>query len=596
MSVGCPEIDELVKKWFKSDKNEKTTKQVQELVNKKDCGALRSRMCGKMVFGTAGIRSRVEAGYNRLNDLTVIMLTKGFSLHLKDVYKRESNGVAIGYDGRHDSRRWADLASNVFVQNGIKVFLFSEPCPTPLVSYATIRLKCDGGLMITASHNPKQDNGYKAYWTNGAQILAPHDVEICRLAYEHMEPDAKYWDLSKLHQNPLLQSADPVIEKYFAEEQCLCRYKPLNEKCPIKFTYSAFHGIGLKYAVRIMKNFGFPDENVIIVKEQANPDPEFPTVPFPNPEEGKAALKLSIETADRNSSTVILANDPDADRFQIAEKQPNGEWRIFTGNEMGALITWWIWKCWRAENPSANASNVYILNSAVSSSITKTVAAKEGFKNDLCLTGFKWMGNKSYELASQGKTVILAWEESIGFMPGHSLDKDGITAMGIFAELASYLLQKEGSSLNKQLFKLYKEYGFHLMRSSYWILPRQEVMKDIFIKLRKDQKFPTKIGKYDVKYVRDLTIGYDNEQPDNKPVLPLSTSSDMITFTLANGSLATVRASGTEPKIKYYIELKTEAGKDEKDLSSVLDELSKLEEMVVETLLEPKLNGLIARK
>ncbi|KHN72132.1 Phosphoglucomutase-2 [Toxocara canis] len=595
MGASCADLDELVANWLKWDKNEKNRKEIEELVSKKDVETLKARMCKKMVFGTAGIRSRMEAGFSRLNDLTILMVTNGFALHLKEVYKRESNGVAIGYDGRHNSRRWAELAANVFVRHGLKVYLFSEVCPTPLVSYATIRLKCDAGLMITASHNPKHDNGYKAYWSNGAQILAPHDAEICRIAYANMEPKPEFWDLSQLHSHPLLHSADPVIDDYFKDEQSLCHYKSINEKCPIKFTYSAFHGVGLPYATRLFTNFGFSPDNISIVEEQAKPDPDFPTVPFPNPEEGRPVLKLSIETADRNGATVILANDPDADRFQLAEKQPDGEWKVFAGNEMGALISWWTWKCWRKENPEGDASNLYMLNSAVSSSIVKTMAAKEGFKNELTLTGFKWMGNKADELRKQGKNVVLAWEESIGFMAGHPLDKDGITAAGIFAEIASYL-HSENLTLAKQIFNIYKEYGFHVVRSSYWFVPNPDVTIKIFAKLRKDNKYPVKIGDHSVKYVRDLTIGYDNEQPGNKPVLPLSTSSEMITFTLADGSWATVRASGTEPKIKYYIELKTAPGKEEKDLVEVMAELSKLEEMVVVNLLEPSVNGLIARK
>lgn len=595
-SVGCcTELDTLVTNWLEWDKNEKNRKQVEELLEKKDTKKLCSLMCGKLVFGTAGVRARMEAGFKRLNDLTVLMLTHGFALHLKDIYKRESNGVAIGYDGRHNSRRWAELAANVFVRNGIKAYLFSDVCTTPLASYAVIRLKCDAGLMITASHNPKEDNGYKAYWTNGAQILAPHDAEIVRIAYENMEPSPEYWDLSELEKHPLFRSADPVIEQYYQEEQFLCRHKSLNQKCPLKFTYSAFHGVGLKYALQLLQNFGFLNENIFIVKEQAHPDPDFPTVPFPNPEEGRKVLQLSIETANKNGSSIILANDPDADRFQLAEKQPNGEWRIFSGNEMGALITWWTWKCWKEANPNTDASNIYMLNSAVSSSIVKTIAAKEGFKNELTLTGFKWMGNKADELESQGKKVLLAWEESIGFMAGHPRDKDGISAAAVFAEIASYL-NSQGITLSKQLFDIYKKYGFHLVRSSYWFVPSPDVTKNIFAKLRKDMNFPTKIGKNSVRYVRDLTIGYDNEQPENKPVLPISTSSEMITFTLANGSLATVRASGTEPKLKYYIELKTEPGKEEKDLNNVLRDLDELESAVVKSLLEPEVNGLLPRK
>uniref|UniRef100_A0A1I7ZZH6 Phosphoglucomutase-2 n=1 Tax=Steinernema glaseri TaxID=37863 RepID=A0A1I7ZZH6_9BILA len=594
MTFGA-ELDQKISNWLAWDKNEKTRAEIEKLVEAKDEAALKARMDGKLAFGTAGVRARMEAGFARLNDLTVLQLTHGMAKHMLKEFPRESRGVAIGFDGRFNSRRFAQLAANVFMHNGIKVFLFSEVAPTPVVSYATIKLKCDAGLMVTASHNPKEDNGYKAYWSNGAQIIGPHDTEICRIAQEEPEPRAEYWDLAEFEKNPLLHSADVVIDDYFADEQSLCFCKELNAGCPIKFTYSAFHGIGLLYAQRMLKQFGFRDDHVVIVKEQALPDPTFPTVPFPNPEEGFKVLKLSIETADANGSTVILANDPDADRIQMAEKDAKtGEWRVFTGNEMGALLTWWVWKNWREANPEADASEVFMLNSAVSSQIVGTVAAAEGFRNDVTLTGFKWMGNMAEELRASGKKVILAWEESIGYMPGHTLDKDGVSAAGMFAEIASFL-HSQGLSLTDQLFHLYHKYGFHLVRSSYWMVPSPQVTKELFAELRKDLKFPEKIGDAKVKFVRDLTIGYDNSQPDNKPLLPLSTSSEMVTFTLEGGSIATLRASGTEPKIKYYIELITAPGKEPKDLGNVMAELEQMERDVVATLLQPTKFGLIPR-
>ncbi|VDK72381.1 unnamed protein product [Litomosoides sigmodontis] len=345
---------------------------------------------------------------------------------------------------------------------------------------------------------------------------------------------------------------------------------------------------------RMLKDFGFPSDNIVIVQEHAEPNPDFPTVPFPNPEEGQKVLTIPIATANKHNSNIILANDPDADRFQLAEKQPKGEWKIFTGNEMGALMSWWIWHCWREQNPKKDPSNLYVVSSAVSSSISRTIAIKEGFKIQLGLTGFKWLGNKVDELRRLGKTVLFAWEESIGFMLGHALDKDGITAAATFAELTSYLYSKQ-LTLAQQLLDIYSKYGFHLLSSSYWFVPNQTTMRNIFAKMRKDSKYPQKIGKFDVKYVRDLTIGYDNEQPENKPILPLSTSSEMITFTLSDGSWTTIRASGTEPKIKYYIEFKSPPGKTKKDLVDVQKQLADLEQAVIDNLLEPKANGLIAR-
>ncbi|PIO60072.1 hypothetical protein TELCIR_18438, partial [Teladorsagia circumcincta] len=323
-------------------------------------------------------------------------------------------------------------------------------------SWATIKLNCDAGLVITASHNPKYDNGYKAYWTNGAQIIDPHDTEIIRIAEAEPLPfPSEYWDTKDLMKNPLLKSADSAIDPYFeVERSSLCYHKEINAATKLKFTYSAFHGVGYRYAMRMFKEFGFAEDRIVSVKEQQEADPDFPTVPFPNPEEGAKVLLLSFATAEAYGSTVIVANDPDADRIQIAEKKSNGDWKVFTGNEMGALMTWWVWMNWSEAHPDVDKSDVYILNSAVSSQIVKTIANEEGFKSDVTLTGFKWMGNKADELRKQGKHVILSWEESIGFMPGHPLDKDGISTAAMFAEMAAWL-ETQKKTLQDQLFEIY---------------------------------------------------------------------------------------------------------------------------------------------
>uniref|UniRef100_A0A0N4ZAC0 Phosphoglucomutase n=1 Tax=Parastrongyloides trichosuri TaxID=131310 RepID=A0A0N4ZAC0_PARTI len=594
LSFLTPEIAAKVQFYLDNEKNPKYLKEIEELIEGKDEKSLKSRMVGKLTFGTAGIRSPMQAGLARLNDLTIIQVSNGFAKHIIKTLPKEKWSIAMGYDGRHNSARWSKLAANVFIKHGIKVFMFSAVAPTPVVSYAVIKLETGAGLMMTASHNPKTDNGYKAYWSNGAQIIEPHDIEICKEAEADPIPKAEYWDISGLEENPLFNSADVVIDSYFKDEQSLVFHKEENKKCPIKFTYSAFHGIGRDYCIRMFEEFGFKKENIIQVKEQCDPNPDFPTVPFPNPEEGERVLKLCKDTADANNSTVILANDPDADRIQMSEKQPDGNWYIFTGNEMGAIITWWIWMNYKKNHPNDDYNKIYMLNSAVSSQIARTIAKKEGFKQDVTLTGFKWMGNYAEELKKEGYNVILSWEESIGYMPGHTLDKDGVSSAGVFAEIASYL-QREGKSLKDKLFEIYHEYGFHLVKSTYWVVPDPSVTKNLFDNLRSDMKFPETIGGQKVKYIRDLTIGYDTEQPGNKPKLPISTSSEMITFTLENGNVITLRASGTEPKIKYYIEMITEPGKTIGDLDSVKKDFEKLETSVVDELLQPKKYGLLPR-
>uniref|UniRef100_A0A8R1EJ50 Phosphoglucomutase-2 n=1 Tax=Caenorhabditis japonica TaxID=281687 RepID=A0A8R1EJ50_CAEJA len=390
MTLGCAKLDQQVADYLAWDQNVTTRSEIQKLLDEKNVDGLKARMNTRLVFGTAGVRAPMQAGFGRLNDLTIIQITHGFARHMLNVYGQPKTGVAIGFDGRHNSRRFAELAANVFIRNNIPVYFFSEVSPTPVVSWATINLGCDAGLIITASHNPKEDNGYKAYWSNGAQIIGPHDDEIVRIKEAEPQPREEYWDLSELKSSPLFHSADVVIDPYFAIEKSNNFTRDINTSTPLKFTYSAFHGIGYHYAKRMFTEFGFPASSFISVAEQQEPNPDFPTIPFPNPEEGRKVLTLSLETAEKNGSTVILANDPDADRIQLAEKQKDGEWRVFTGNEMGALLTWWIWTNWRKANPNVDASKVYILNSAVSSQIVKTIADAEGLTLHFFLAISHW--------------------------------------------------------------------------------------------------------------------------------------------------------------------------------------------------------------
>uniref|UniRef100_A0A914N3W4 Phosphoglucomutase (alpha-D-glucose-1,6-bisphosphate-dependent) n=1 Tax=Meloidogyne incognita TaxID=6306 RepID=A0A914N3W4_MELIC len=599
------ELQKLIKNWFEWDKNEDTRSQIQKLVDTSNLVELKALMIGELSFGTAGVRTKMGPGFTQLNDLTIIQLSHGMAQHLlQDMASKGNNKIpkiVVGFDGRHNSLRFAQLASNVFIKNRICVTLFSECVPTPVVSFAVVELNCDAGLMITASHNPKEYNGYKVYWNNGAQILSPHDKKICLLARES-PPKEEYWNITTLNTtNNLFSVADSVLEKYFCNESAVCCfYRELNAKTSLKFTYSAFHGVGSKFARRMFKEFGFTEDAFSYVKEQDEPNPDFPTVSFPNPEEGHAVLKLCYQTAEETGATLILANDPDADRLQIAERQPDEDWHLFNGNEMGTLLTWWIWTQWKQKNLNIPAEDVYILNSAVSSQIVATMAKIEGFKNDVSLTGFKWIGNLAHEIRKKGRLVILAWEESIGFATGTTLDKDGVSAAAVFAEMANYLTSQK-LNMKKQLFNIYNKYGFHLIRNSYWTVPENSVTKKLFNNLRENGKYPVNIDgnnceeKYVVKHVRDLNTGFDSSQPNNKAILPLSTTSDMITFTLASGSLVTLRASGTEPKIKYYIELQTEPGKTENDLEQVENELNQLENNVVQTLLQPEKYGLISR-
>uniref|UniRef100_A0A1I7SHH1 Phosphoglucomutase n=1 Tax=Bursaphelenchus xylophilus TaxID=6326 RepID=A0A1I7SHH1_BURXY len=503
MTSHPADLESAINKYLDWEKNPEALKEAREFISTESEAVLRKYFLGDpLAFGTAGVRCRMAPGFSALNHLTVVQLSHGMAQYIKLHGKNKPNfSVVIGYDGRFRSADFAKDAASVFLRNGIKVHLFTKVVPTPVTSFATPFLNCDAGLMITASHNPKPDNGYKAYWANGAQIVSPIDTDICKIAFDGQPPNPDYFDWSITSQ---VENADWVLEEYIKSEGKLAKYPQNNGQTPLKFTYSAFHGVGYESAMKMFKAFGFPDSAIFSVKEQQEPDPTFRTVPNPNPEEGLRVLKLCLEEADRNGSQVLLVNDPDADRIQVAEKQEDGSWRAFTGNEMGVILTEWTWRHWSAENPTANFSDVYVLNSAVSSQFAKTMASKEGFKQDVALTGFKWIGNLADKKRKEGKTVILGWEESIGYMPGCTLDKDGVSVAAIFAEIANDLWTKRKTRLSDELFELFKKYGYHVTRNSYWIVPEKSVTAKIFETVSYNP--PATINGVKVVDVRDLTV------------------------------------------------------------------------------------------
>lgn len=372
---------------------------------------------------------------------------------------------------------------------------------------------------------------------------------------------ASSWNLDAL-KSPLLR--DPykeMFKKYFEEmlEVIPQKFLDINEEAKLKIVYSAMHGVGFPFVERAFEVSKLKQVHAVI--EQRDPDPDFPTVKFPNPEEGKSALVLSMKLADDVGSNLILANDPDADRLACAERETStSPWRVFSGNELGSLFGWWSVQCIKERNPNIKLSDCYMLASTVSSKMLRTMSRVDGFNFEETLTGFKWMGNRSVELLAQGKEVLFAYEEAIGFMFSPAvLDKDGVSAAAHLATMASYLKVKN-ISLAEKLEEIYATYGYHFSITSYFFCHEPEKVKRIFERIRnwngEPGAYPKHVfnGKYKIEAVRDLTTGIDTSQPDRKSLLPSSKSSQMITFTLDNGTVVTLRTSGTEPKIKYYAE------------------------------------------
>jgi len=503
------------------------------------------------------------AGTALINDLIIIQTVQGLCKYLFKVLGEEETrkrGIAIGYDHRKrgsiNSKNFALYTASVCLSKGIKVYLFDRIVATPLVPYCTDYYNCASGIMVTASHNPKDDNGFKVYWGNGCQIIPPHDAGISESILANLSPDQEYViDEAKLktqYENLCVNPFEVISTSYFkACSEKLCKFETDNKKSTLKVTYTAMHGVGTAFTKRSFESFGLPP--FIPVEKQVDPDPEFPTVEYPNPEEGDGALQLAIQTAESNNSTLILANDPDADRLAVAERQADGKWYMFSGNEIGALLAHW-----QFSNYKGDIGKVAMVASTVSSKLIGAIAKKEGFLFEETLTGFKWLGNRSVELREQGYDVLFAFEQAIGFCVGDLVkDKDGVAAAAVFAEMANQL-QLQGTNCHDHLRNCINEtYGYFVSNDGYILSPDKAINNKIFEGIRNDGKYRDTVGKgeYKVTGIRDLLApGYDSSTPDNKPKMPVG-SGQMITFTFSNGIVLTLRMSGTEPKLKYYTEI-----------------------------------------
>ncbi|CAG9815403.1 unnamed protein product [Phaedon cochleariae] len=603
-STDCEKVAILnakIAEWLAWDKNESTTAALRDLVAQKKTEELSRILLNRIAFGTAGLRGRMAVGYACMNDLVIVQTGQGLLKYLEEANQDllRTNGIVIGYDGRYNSKRWAEITATIMANAGYPVKLFGQMVPTPFIPFSVKKYGCASGIMITASHNPKDDNGYKAYGPNGAQIIPPVDANIQKSILQNLEPLDTSWNTSMLAKTDLLNDPlDEVLEDYvnIIKDAILPEHRELNERVNLLFTYTAMHGVGFRYIQRVFEAIGI---KFVPVSEQIEPDPEFPTVKFPNPEEGKSSLDLSFKTANQNDSPVIIANDPDADRLAVAEKDPkSGEWKIFTGNELGALFGWWMLHCFRKKYPDEPLDRVYMISSTVSSMILRTMSKQEGFNYVDTLTGFKWIGNKALDLEKEGNKVIFCFEEAIGFMCSTDvIDKDGITAAFQATTMASYLYS-ENKTLSDKLAEIYSTYGQHVSCNSYYICHDPKIIKMIFDRIRNfngENTYPQEIlnNKYPITSVRDLTTGFDSSQPDNKAILPVSSDSQMITFNFSNGLICTLRTSGTEPKIKYYTELC--ASPDIRDESAIQATLQELVAAICEDFLQPKLHNLIPK-
>ncbi|KAG8683464.1 Phosphoglucomutase-3, partial [Ceratobasidium sp. 395] len=402
-------IQSKVEEWLALDKNETTRAEIEVLWKAGNVDELDKRLSKRIEFGTAGLRGRMEAGFARMNDLIVIQASQGLCAYvLANIPNASSRGVVVGHDHRYNSEKWAKLTAAAFVAKGVKVYLHKGIVHTPLVPFTVSKLKAAAGVMITASHNPKDDNGYKVYWENAVQIIAPHDIGIATSIEANLKPVC--WDLSSLPDTErlVIDRTEEMTIAYLDYIATLSRTKLTNSSVPLKFTNTSMHGVSRAIIDRANAVFNFkPMEHV---KEQQKPDPDFPTVVFPNPEE-KGALDLAIKTANASGSAYVFAQDPDSDRFAAAQKRSDGTWFVFSGDQLGSLFA-----AWTLEGYQALGRPIEKL-----AMVASTVSSK--------LIGFKYIGNAARTLESEGYNVLFGYEEAIGFMLGEEVrDKDGVSA------------------------------------------------------------------------------------------------------------------------------------------------------------------------
>lgn len=545
-------IKELAEEWLSLDKDPTTTDEIYSLLRQNNTAELEKRLRNRIAFGTAGLRGPMKAGFSCMNSLTVIQASQGLAAYLLDTCDNvKHRGVVIGRDARHNSEKFAKLTAAAFVAKGIKVWWYETPVHTPLVPFGVRHLNAVAGVMVTASHNPAMDNGYKVYWENGCQIIPPHDRGIAAAIDANLKPVT--WDTTPVDEGHLLiEGALGLCQDHYLEIiKKAAHPKGVKFADDFKFVYTPMHGVGLKPMDLALRKLGHGlADRIVVVDAQAHPDPDFPTVKFPNPEE-KGALDLAIQTADANSISLILASDPDADRLAAAEKV-NGKWHIFTGNQLGILLASYLIE--RYEGP-VSKDKLAVLASTVSSRMLHALAEKEGLHFTETLTGFKWLGNVARDLAKEDYKVLFAFEEALGYMiPDVCHDKDSISAAAIFLMAIAHW-QSQSLTPYAKLQKLYEYVGFFEDANTYLVSPSPATTTAVFTAIRAlEAPHPTKIGSRKITRWRDLTVGYDSAGKDNVPDLPVDKSAQMITCWLEGGARFTVRGSGTEPKIKLYIE------------------------------------------
>jgi len=542
-------IQQKVSTWLSGSFDPVTKEEIARLQkdNEKD---LADAFYRNLEFGTGGLRGIMGVGTNRMNKYTVGMATQGFANYLKKTYPGKEIKVAIAHDSRNNSRFFAETTANVFAANGIKVYLFENLRPTPELSFAIRHFKCDGGVVCTASHNPKEYNGYKAYWNDGGQLVPPHDKNVIAEVEKIASVDEVQWSGGEKNITSIGREID---EAYMNMVKSLSVYpEVIAKQKDLKIVYTPIHGTGIILVPETLKKFGFT--NVNIVEEQAEPNGNFPTVHYPNPEEAEA-MSYALKKAKQIDADILAGTDPDSDRVGIGVKDQHGEFVLMNGNQTAVLAFNYMIEARKAKGIAQ--PNDMVVKTIVTTDMIDKIAAESGVKCYNVLTGFKWIAELIKE--KEGKeNYVLGGEESYGLMIGSKIrDKDAISAVAILCEMCAYEKDK-GRTLFQKLIDLYVHYGFykeHLISITKKGMDGQQQIAAMMEGYRKNP--PAKINNSPVVELLDYELRKGkNLQTGQEWEIKLP-KSNVLQFILADGTKISARPSGTEPKIKFYFSVNT---------------------------------------
>jgi len=548
-----PAIQARADVWLRAPYDEATIAAVKELFDTQQYTELTDSFYKDLEFGTGGLRGIMGVGTNRMNKYTIGRATQGLSNYLLKTYAGQTIKVAISFDSRNNSQSFARLVADVFSANGIQVYLFSELRPTPHLSFAVRHLSCQAGVILTASHNPKEYNGYKAYWNDGGQLVPPHDKNVIKEVYAIEGPDEIKFTPNEANIHLLGKEMDDAylnaIEALTIRPETVARQKDL------KIVYSPIHGTGVTLVPPALQRWGFV--NVHVVEAQAEPDGNFPTVIYPNPEE-EEAMSLAVNAGERIGADVIFATDPDADRVGAAVKNSRGEYQLLNGNQIGSLLVNYVLSA-KKEQGDLRPDD-YVVKTIVTTSLIADIAKQYGVTYYDTLTGFKYIGELITSKNGQGRFLV-GGEESYGYLVGELVrDKDAVVSAVFIAEMAAYY-KDQGKTLFDALIDLYVQHGYYkekLISLTKKGKAGAEEIKAMMERLRSNP--PQTLGGIDVAEIKDYESSESyNLKTGKREVINLP-KSDVLQFITVDGDVISARPSGTEPKIKFYCSVRQPLG------------------------------------